>query len=115
MGIVLTVVVGLLSFVLISRALAKRVEPRFMAIQKQVQAGQTQLAIRQLEELMPLSRWQILLKGQIHAQIGMLAFAAGDENRAFENLSKSSLRASEARLTVWGLPERCKSMTRRSP
>jgi tetratricopeptide (TPR) repeat protein len=106
MGIVLTVVVGLLSFVLISRALAKRVEPRFLAIQKQIQAGQTPLAIRQLEELMPLARWQILLKGQIHAQIGMLAFASGDENRAFEHLSKSSLRASEARLTLAALEYR---------
>lgn len=103
MGIVLTVIVGLVSFVLISRALAKRVEPRFMAIQKQIQAGQTQLAIRQLEEMMPLCRWQILLKGQIHAQIGMLAFASGDETRAAEHLGKSSLRASEARLTLAAL------------
>lgn len=106
MGIVLTIVVGLLSFVLISRTLARRIEPRFLGIQKQVQAGQTQLAIRQLEELMPLSRWQILLKGQIHAQIGMLAFAAGDENRAFEHLSKSSLRSAEARLTLAALEYR---------
>ena len=103
MGIVLTIIVGLTSFILISRALAKRVEPRFMAIQKQVQAGQTQLAIRQLEELMPLSRWQVLLKGQIHAQIGMLAYASGDEKRAAEHLSKSGLRASEARLTYAAL------------
>lgn len=106
MGIVLTVVVALLSFVLISRAYAKRIEPRFLAIQKHVQAGQTPLAIRQLEELMPVSRWQILLKGQIHAQIGMLAFAAGDETRAYEHLSKSSLRASEARLTLAALEYR---------
>jgi tetratricopeptide (TPR) repeat protein len=106
MGIVLTIVVGLLSFVLISRTLAKRIEPRFLAVQKQIQAGQTQLAIRQLEEFMPLGRWQILLTGQIHAQIGMLAFATGDENRAAEHLAKSSLRASEARLTFAALEYR---------
>ncbi len=103
MGILLALIVGLASFVLISRAIAKNIEPRFMAVQKQVQAGQTQLAIRTLEELMPLSRWQVMLKGQIHAQIGMLAYAGGDEARAFEALSKSSLRASEARLTLAAL------------
>ena len=106
MGIVLTVSVSILAFVLISRAMARRIEPHFLGIQKQIQAGQTQLAMRQLEELMPLSRWQVLLKGQLHAQIGMLAFASGDEGRAAEHLAKSSLRSSEARLTLAALEVR---------
>jgi len=100
MGIVLGLGVALLSFVLISRTLAKRIEPVFLGIQKQIQGGQTALAIKQLEELMPMARWQVLLKGQIHAQIGMLAFSTGDEKRAIEHLQKSSLRASEARLSL---------------
>ncbi len=99
MGIVLAVVVGLLSFVLISRWMARRIEPQFMGIQKQIQAGQTQLAIGQLESMLPLSRWQVLLKGQIHAQIGMLAYATGDEARAGEHLAKAGIRATEAQLT----------------
>lgn len=103
MGIVLFVLVSLISFVVISRILARRIEPAFMGIQRQIQAGQTSLAIRQLEEMMPMARWQVLLKGQIHAQIGMLAFASGDEKRAIEHLEKSSLRASEARLTLAAL------------
>jgi len=103
MGIVLTVIVSVIAFILISRVLGKRLEPRFMAIQKQIQAGQTQPAIRQLEEMMPLCRWQILLKGQIHSQIGMLAYASGDEDRAATHLEKSSIRASEARLTLAAL------------
>jgi hypothetical protein len=106
MGIVLTVLVSLVAFILISRAMAKRIEPRFLAIQKQIQSGQTQLAIRQLEEMMPLSRWQVLLKGQIHAQIGMLAFASGDESLAAKHLEASSLRASEARLSLAALEYR---------
>lgn len=99
MGLVLFFFVSLLSFVVISRVMARRIEPRFMAIQKQIQAGQTQLAIGQLEEMMPLSRWQVLLKGQIHAQIGMLAYASGDEARAAEHLAKAGMRATEAKLT----------------
>ncbi len=98
MGILLTIVVGLVAFIVMSRIMARRIEPHFLSIQKQIQAGQTQLAISQLESMFPLSRWQVLLKGQIHAQIGMLAYAAGDESRAAKHLAKSGLRATEARL-----------------
>lgn len=98
MGIVLFVLVSLVSFVVISRIMAKRVEPHFMAIQKQIQAGQIQIAITQLEEMMPLCRWQILLKGQIHAQIGLLAYASGDEKLAEEHLARAGMRATEAKL-----------------
>ena len=98
MGIVLFVVVSLLSFVLSSRLMARRIEPNFVAVQKQIQGGQTALAIQALEDLMPLSRWQILLKGQIHAQIGLLAYASGDDKRAEEHLPKAGMRATEAKL-----------------
>jgi hypothetical protein len=103
MGILLTVVVSLLSFVLLSRWMARRIEPRFLAIQKQIQAGQTQLAIGQLESMLPLSRWQVMLKGQIHAQIGLLAYASGDQNRASSHLALSGIRATEARLAYAAL------------
>jgi tetratricopeptide (TPR) repeat protein len=98
MGIVLFVLVTGVSFVLISRFMAKRIEPQFVGIQKLIQGGQTQIAIAQLEEMMPLSRWQVLLKGQIHAQIGLLAYASGDEKRAEEHLAKAGIRATEAKL-----------------
>ncbi len=106
MGIVLTLLVSALSFVLISRFLARRIEPRFLAVQKQIQAGQTALAISQLESLLPLSRWQILLKGQIHAQIGLLAYATGDESLAEKHLALSGIRATEARLAYAALEYR---------
>lgn len=103
MGLVLFVVVSLVSFIVISRVTARRVEPRFLGVQKMIQSGQTQLAIQTLEELMPLSRWQILLKGQIHAQIGLLAYASGDEARAEEHLPKAGYRATEAQLALAAL------------
>jgi tetratricopeptide (TPR) repeat protein len=106
MGIVLAILISLLSFILISRFMARRVEPQFMAIQKQIQAGQTQLAIGQLESMLSLSRWQVLLKGQIHAQIGMLAYASGDEQRAASNLVRAGIRAIEAQLTFAALEYR---------
>jgi tetratricopeptide (TPR) repeat protein len=106
MGILLTLIVSLVSFILISRAFARRIEPRFLAIQRQIQAGQARLAITQLEELMPLSRWQVLLAGQIHAQIGLLSFSTGDEERAREHLAKAGLRAPEAKLALAALEYR---------
>ena len=106
MGIVLTIVVSLLSFVLLSRWMSRRIEPQFVAIQKQIQSGQMQLAIGQLEAMLPLSRWQILLKGQIHAQIGLLAYASDDDERAATHLALSGIRATEARLAFSALEYR---------
>ena len=41
MGIILAVLIGLTCFVLISRMLARRFEPRFLQAQKQLQSGAT--------------------------------------------------------------------------
>lgn len=103
MGIVLFVLVGFASFILISRALAKRIEPRFLAIQKQIQANQIPLAINQLEGLMPMGRWQILLEGQLHAQLGLLAYATNDMARAEKHLSQAGYRATEAQIAYAAL------------
>ena len=69
-----------------SRRMAGGIEPKCMAIQRQGQEGQTQLAIGKLEGMLSQSRWQVLLKGQIHAQIGLLAYASGDDERASTHL-----------------------------
>lgn len=106
MGILLFVLISLISFVLISRLMSKRVEPMFMAVQQQIEGGQTRIAIQALHDLMPLSRWQVLLKGQIHAQIGLLSYATGDEKQAEEHLSKAGLRSTEAKLAYAALCHR---------
>lgn len=103
MGIVLFLFVGLASFVLISRAVARRIEPRFLAVQKQIQANQIPLAMNQLEGLMPLGRWQILLEGQLHAQLGMLAYATNDAERAERHFAQAGYRATEAQLAYAAL------------
>jgi len=103
MGIVLGVLVALLAFVLITRVLSKRAEPRFLQAQKQIQAGATQAAIKTLEEMIPLSRWQIMLKGQIHSQVGCLHYSLGHDKQALEHLLKSSRRVSDAQLFLAAL------------
>lgn len=103
MGILLFLVVGSASFILISRALARRVEPLFLGIQKQIQANQLPLAIQSLEALLPMSRWQVLLAGQVHAQIGLLTYASGDSARAEKHLAQAGYRATEAQIAYAAL------------
>ena len=81
-GIVLGLIVFIVSFILISRRFGKKIQPVFEQVQKQIQAGKMQLALKTLEDLLAMSRWQIMLKGQINAQIGSLAFTMGDEGKA---------------------------------
>jgi tetratricopeptide (TPR) repeat protein len=108
MGIVLLVLVSFLAFFIISRMLAKRLEPLFLGAQKQIQAGATRSAVQTLEGLLPMARWQILLKGQIYAQIGCLQYTLGDEKDARVSLGKASRRSSEAQLFMAALQVRNK-------
>jgi tetratricopeptide (TPR) repeat protein len=95
MGIVLFFLVSVVTFVLVSRRTAKKVEPAFQQIQKQIEGGNVKLALAGLEGMLPVAKWQLLLKGQLHAQIGSLYFTIGDETRALESLNKASRRAAD--------------------
>ena len=57
MGIILGFLVAILSLVIISRILARRIEPRFLHAQKQIQSGANPLAIKTLEELLDFALW----------------------------------------------------------
>ena len=100
MGIILGVLLALGTFVLLSRILSKRFEPRFLQAQKQLQSGATTLAMQTLEDLLPLGRWQVMLTGQIYAQLGILAYGAENDDLAVGYLEKSALRAPDARMAL---------------
>ncbi|MBW2421546.1 MAG: hypothetical protein JRH19_23600 [Deltaproteobacteria bacterium] len=97
-GIILGLTVVVAAFAILSRVLAKRVEPHFLQAQKQIQAGAIKGAMKTLADLLPMARWQILLKGQIYAQMGSLAYSQGDMDQAFECLQKSSKRVADAQV-----------------
>ncbi len=103
MGIILGVLTALAAFIIASRILARRFEPQFMQAQKQIQSGATQLAVNTLQELLPMARWQILLKGQIYAQMGLLNYAMEKEDLALEQLSQAGLRVPDAQLALAAL------------
>lgn len=102
-GILLGVVVAIAAFALGSRRTAKRIEPRFEQIQRQIQGGNTKLALNSLEEMLPLAKWQVLLKGQLHAQMGSLCFTIGDNVNALEHLEKASPRLADGQLFLASL------------
>jgi len=98
MGLILAFLVALTAFVLASRRIAKRIEPAFEQIGKQLQSGAHQSAIKRLEELLPMARWQVLLAGQIYAQMGLIAYATDKEDQALAYLEKAGLRVPDAQL-----------------
>ena len=102
-GIVLGLTVALVLFIVQSRRTARRVEPVFEQVQRQLQQGNTKLALASLEELLPLGKWQVLLTGQLHAQMGSLCFTMGDEKRALEYLEKASPRIADGQMFLASL------------
>lgn len=98
LGTILGVLVMIAISAIVTRRISKRLEPAMQSIQRQVQAGQTRLALQTLESLLPLAKWQVLLGGQLHAQIGSIQYAGGEEAKAMESLSKAHGRVAEAQL-----------------
>jgi len=109
MGIILGVIVSIACFAILSRVLARRIEPKFLDAQKQLQSGAHNLAIKNLESLLPWGRWQVMLSGQIYAQMGVLAYGMEQEDRALGYLEKAGLRVPEAQLARAAILYRRKS------
>lgn len=100
MGIILGFIVSLVSVIIISRILARRIEPRFLQAQKQIQSGANQIAIQTMEELLDYAPWQVLLKGQVHGQLGLLRYGMEQEDQALTHLQKSSVRVPDAQIAL---------------
>ena len=69
-------------------------------VQKQIEAGLWGPAMQSLEEMLPMSRWIPMMRGQLLAQMGMLAYQGGDSDKAMALLEGASLRAGDARLLL---------------
>jgi len=100
-GIIPGFVVFITTFILLGRR-------SFMALQKvmgQVQAELSSMppnpkeqklkadkAIKMLEAALPLGRWQFLVEGEIHGQIGMIKYLFKDQEGAMASFAKTSSR-----------------------
>ena len=99
-GILFAVVIAFVAWIVIARRFARRLQPALHRVQKQMEAGLWAPAMQSLEDLLPMGRWIPMLRGQVLAQMGMLAWQSGDTERAVQLLEGASIRNGEARLLL---------------
>ncbi len=103
-GITMGVFLGIFAFVatwiVIGRRFAKRIQPVMMQAQRQAEAGNAVIALNTVQTLLPIAKWIPMLKGQLHAQMGVLSLGAGKETQAVEHLEKATHRSAEAKLCL---------------
>jgi len=97
-GIFLGILGFLGSSILMSLRMRKRVFPAMDRVRKQMEAGMTDAAIQSLEGMLPMGKWMPMLTGQIHSQIGTIAYVRGENEKAVSHLQQASRRAAEAQL-----------------
>ncbi len=95
-----TLVLFVVIWIVLARRLAARLQPVMSRVQSQIQAGHLDAAMESLEGLLPLGKWVPMLKGQVLAQMGMLAWHANKKERALQLLEGASVRAADARLLL---------------
>lgn len=99
-----SLVVGIVAFLvaafLISRRMVGKLGPMMGVVKRQMEARMLDLAMQTLRDMMPMARWIPLLKGQLLAQMGTIAYGQGKKQEALELLSKASRRAADQQLLL---------------
>lgn len=63
-----------------------------MTANKKEQQVKADKALKMLEDALPLGRWQFLLEGEVHGQIGMIKFLFKDYDGAMASFAKTGAR-----------------------
>ncbi len=80
------------SFFLLSRRTSKQLTALMESVQRDMQGGRTEKAIKVLQSGYPLGKWQFFVTSQIEAQIGCLLYLKRDFAQAFDHLQKGFTR-----------------------
>lgn len=88
------------TWILGARRLNKRLGPAMQQVQRQIEAGHVQPALATLEGMLPMGKWMPLLTGQLQAQMGVLSYHAGQQERALKHLNQAGRRAAEAQMLL---------------
>ena len=99
-AIFFTLVVFVAAWIVTARLVGKRLQPIMTRIQQQMQAGMVDAGMQGLRELLGKSHWMPMLRGQILAQMGMLAYQTGDHDEARKLLQQSSRRVADGQLVL---------------
>jgi tetratricopeptide (TPR) repeat protein len=109
-AIFIALVLAIVCLVFLSRKIMKQIEPKFKQAQAFAEKRQFPQAIKILEEILPLSKWQVMLKSQVHSQIGVFYYAQKKEELALQNLEKGSARSPDAQMILASIFYRKKMM-----
>ncbi|MCA8951832.1 MAG: hypothetical protein KDE27_20145 [Planctomycetes bacterium] len=99
-AILFSIVLFLVSWILLARRFGMKLQPAMARVQKQMEAGMIEPAMDSLEAMLPMAKWVPMLRGQLLANMGVLAYHSGKKERAVELLGGASLRAADARLML---------------
>ncbi len=80
------------AFFLLSRRTSARLAAIMEEVQRDMQAGRTEMAVKTLQAARALGKWQFLVTSQIEAQIGCILYIKREFNQAFEYLRKGFSR-----------------------
>lgn len=87
-GLLLALAVFAGCFILISRAIAKKLEAIMEPAMKDIQAQRFDKGIKDLKEALKYAKWQIYVESQINSAIGMVYFVRREFQTAFPYLEK---------------------------
>ena len=76
--------------VLLLRRTGAMIEPLMKTVEKHIIGGRREMALKALRDGLPLGAWNPLLPAQLHVQIGILEYAAGNLDEAQVSLEKAS-------------------------
>lgn len=99
-AIFFSLILFVVAWILLARRLGYRLQPAMSRAQKQMEAGMMEAAMESLEAMLPMSKWVPMLRGQLVAQMGLLAYHSGNEEKAMSLLEGASARAADARLLL---------------
>ncbi|HEX6812198.1 MAG TPA: CDC27 family protein [Planctomycetota bacterium] len=87
-------------WILAARTFNVRLGPAMGAVRRQMEAGQWDLAMQSMQDMLPMGKWIPMLRGTLLAQMGLLAYQSGKKDKALALLEGASVRASDARLLL---------------
>ena len=87
-------------WILFARRFSSRLQPAMSVVQRQMEAGKWDLAMQSLQDMLPMGKWIPMLRGQLLAQMGLLAYHSGKKDKAMALLEGASVRAADARLLL---------------
>ena len=99
-AILFSLILVVVIWIVVARRISARLQPAMMRVQKQMEAGHADAALQSLEDMLPMGKWMPMLRGQLLANMGMIAHHTGKKERALSLLEQASVRVPDARLLL---------------